>query len=83
MRIGKTIFYQDVTHHQKCEIGADPMSKQHKARESDTWLAKMILYDTKFQLGRMVIVVVFTPQNLYKTEPGEVCLNRNAHYPVP
>ena len=46
MRIGKTIFYQDVTHHQKCEIGADPMSKQHKARESDTWLAKMILYDT-------------------------------------
>ena len=24
----------------------------------------------KFQLGRMVIVIVVTPLNLYKTEPG-------------
>ena len=50
----------------------------HLARKDDS-----IWYIKKFQLGRMVIVVVFTPHNLYKTEPGEVCLNRNAHYPVP
>ena len=46
MKIDKTVFCQDITHHRKCEIIADPVSRQHKASESDTWLAKMILYDT-------------------------------------
>ena len=44
MRIGKTMmFCHDVTRHLECEIGADPMSRQHIAQDTTGDLTKIVL----------------------------------------